>query len=213
MAVFGKLKRLFAAGTTPADEVVFQTQAGNFDHLDHEIHREESFKVEALEPRILLSADPLTGELVRLAEEAGRYDPAFEVASVVQQIEAIALTETPVEQTQEADDDIAWPADWLAEDGDANADVDALEVAVPAMAEAEDVAAADTQITAITLALMDAGSAADTAPVLPLGFAPLSEAADKGYDAQSPPAGSADNLINNENDIAASHGAFGVYTT
>ena len=91
MSTIAHLKRLFIGGTRATDAAAFEVGSElSGSDIDHEIHREESFKVEALEPRILLSADPISGELVRMAEEAGRYDPASEVAALVQQIDAIA---------------------------------------------------------------------------------------------------------------------------
>ncbi|MBQ0800895.1 MAG: LEPR-XLL domain-containing protein, partial [Sulfitobacter litoralis] len=86
------------------------------DPTDDSLNREESFRVEALEPRILLSADPVLGEMARIADKAGWDDPMSNLAAIVEVIDATENQDAKaaeVETADEAEVEMAWPEEWV----------------------------------------------------------------------------------------------------
>ena len=70
------------------------------------------FTLETLEPRLLLSADPITAELTRLALEDSGQDGSEDIAAIIQEYDLAAETESASTAME-----VAWPDAW-ADDGD-----------------------------------------------------------------------------------------------
>ncbi|SFS22515.1 LEPR-XLL domain-containing protein, partial [Yoonia litorea] len=213
MSTLTKLRNLFARGSNASADDQLRLQSGfDTDPTEHELHREESFKVEALEPRILLSADPLTGELARLVEDSGRYDPAAEVAALVQQLDAIEAAPEAAPEAEDAgltaDDEIVWPEEWLDGEGEADTSdalVDATEVAIPAASQTGDEAATDEPFVSLQQT-----PEADPEPVFASSVNSLVGQADaKGHDAQAPPVQISETQQNNAETENTPNGVFG----
>lgn len=84
---------------------------GDSSAAAEDLTTDQRYGVEALEPRLLLSADPFTGEVVRLAAdalEAHETPPAL----VLEAPEAAPADEAPAEPDGAEDDRIAWPESW-----------------------------------------------------------------------------------------------------
>ncbi|WP_286789853.1 matrixin family metalloprotease, partial [Thioclava sp. UBA3469] len=85
---------------------------------DNTLHREENYRIEALEPRLLLSADPVFGELARVAATAHQIDPIEGLSALVQTVDdlhqqdELAADHDPEEGPQS---DVAWPENWAHE--------------------------------------------------------------------------------------------------
>lgn len=87
---------------------------GALHEADNTLHREENYRIEALEPRLLLSADPVFGELARVAATAHQIDPIEGLSALVQTVDdlhqqdELAADHDPEEGPQS---DVAWPED------------------------------------------------------------------------------------------------------
>ena len=95
------------------------------DSLDPQLAREQSYRVEALEPRILLSADPMLGELARIADDAYHFDPQIDMQAVIQQVDELydqdenAADFGPEFDVPDGKVGIDWPEGWVgSEAGD-----------------------------------------------------------------------------------------------
>ena len=82
---------------------------------------ENRFRLEALEPRVLLSADPISGEFARLLDGSEDDSEADDIAALILEVDLAASAET--EFLDAASDEIAagkitmdWPKAWLAND-------------------------------------------------------------------------------------------------
>jgi hypothetical protein len=82
------------------------------DPTHDSLNREESFRVEALEPRILLSADPVLGEMARIADKAGWDDPMSNLAAIVEIIDATENQDAKAAEIEAAEAEMEWPDDW-----------------------------------------------------------------------------------------------------
>src|SRR3990172_7899118 len=71
---------------------------------------ESEFRLESLEPRLLLSADPISAELARLVQDDAQ---ANDVAAISQEIDNVAETHA-AEQSESGRDrlDVVWPKGW-----------------------------------------------------------------------------------------------------
>src|SRR3990172_2762783 len=71
---------------------------------------ESEFRLESLEPRLLLSADPISAELARLVQDDAQ---ANDVAAIIQEIDNVAETHA-AEQSESGRDrlDVVWPKGW-----------------------------------------------------------------------------------------------------
>ena len=80
--------------------------------------RENAFRLESLEPRILLSADPVLAELARWALDDGPSESERAVAAIFQEIDAAAESDSAAGDSTEPDglDEtgpvVLWPAEW-----------------------------------------------------------------------------------------------------
>jgi len=82
---------------------------------------ESQFRLEALEPRILLSADPISGEFARLIADSETNEDADDIAALILEMDQTASLESESADStfdDAADDDVTidWPDGWLAED-------------------------------------------------------------------------------------------------
>lgn len=115
MSVRSLLSRLFRKDGARAEPSRFGAEGVLRDPTHDSLNREESFRVEALEPRILLSADPVMGEMARIADKAGWDDPMSNLAAIVEVIDATEnqdakAAEIAVAEPLEAE--MEWPEDW-----------------------------------------------------------------------------------------------------
>ena len=62
------------------------------DMADETVMGASEFRLENLEPRLLLSADPISAELARVVQEDAQANDADAVAAIVQQIDLAAET-------------------------------------------------------------------------------------------------------------------------
>ncbi|MBE9525962.1 MAG: LEPR-XLL domain-containing protein, partial [Proteobacteria bacterium] len=85
------------------------------------------YRLESLEPRLLLSADPLLGELARWAEDDGRASESEEIAAIVYELDLVTESEIassaadypPVKNSKA--NNVDWPKGWdLVEDDNAS---------------------------------------------------------------------------------------------
>ena len=90
MLAYSLLKRILGRDSARTESTRFHSQGIIRDSSHDSLNRLESFQVEALEPRILLSADPVLGEMARVADKAGWDDPLANVAAIVEVIDAVA---------------------------------------------------------------------------------------------------------------------------
>ena len=90
MLAYLLLKRILGKDSVRTDSTRFHAQGIMRDSTRDSLNRIESFRVEALEPRILLSADPVLGEMARVADKAGWDDPLANIAAIVEVIDAVA---------------------------------------------------------------------------------------------------------------------------
>jgi hypothetical protein len=87
-----------------------------------------AFRLEALEPRVLLSADPISGEFARVIQDAA--DDDEDLAVIVQDISDVAELHADTLSTEsDSDVDFAWPEGW--DDTDDGADEDSNAAAIP----------------------------------------------------------------------------------
>ena len=107
-------RKLFRGSTVEADLVASHVPHDDDLH-DAPLTREEKFVMEALEPRILLSADPFTGEFSRIADDALNGDPT-ENAAIVAVLETVSETAASAsDKALELDDPaVSWPSDWTS---------------------------------------------------------------------------------------------------
>ncbi|WP_172327532.1 LEPR-XLL domain-containing protein, partial [Mangrovicoccus sp. HB161399] len=71
--------------------------------------RSEKFSVEALEPRILLSADPVSYELARILE---RSDPGADLAAQAAIVEQLDAETAQLLSEESPPSEVLWPGDW-----------------------------------------------------------------------------------------------------
>ena len=112
------LKRMFRGEGARANPSRFHSQGIMRDPTDDSLNREESFRVEALEPRILLSADPVLGEMARIADKAGWDDPMANTAAIVEVIDAVAGQDARVAEIETLDPvdvEVEWPEAWAVQ--------------------------------------------------------------------------------------------------
>ncbi|MEP0201448.1 MAG: LEPR-XLL domain-containing protein, partial [Halioglobus sp.] len=84
-----------------------------------------AFRLEALEPRLLLSADPVLGELARWVEDDSGKDSEA-LSAIIQEMNEAAQAEllsgTEAESVERADIAVSWPQAWSESAGDAHED-------------------------------------------------------------------------------------------
>ena len=110
-----------------------------------------NYRLETLEPRILLSADPMLGELARMAEDAHWIDPAEETAAIIFEVEDAREKDANAGDLdpQEGDGDaVVWPENWTAPA--------AAEAAGETVDEATSEAVEKAEIATMTLAALSA---------------------------------------------------------
>ena len=73
--------------------------------------RASSFRIEALEPRVLLSADPISGEFARLLDNQSQDDGAEEISAIVQDVTEVAEIRSE-SSTDASGPSFSWPAGW-----------------------------------------------------------------------------------------------------
>jgi len=116
MSVRSLFSKLFRKDGARAEPSRFGAEGVLRDPTHDSLNREESFRVEALEPRILLSADPVLGEMARIADKAGWDDPMSNLAAIVEVIDATENQDAKaaeVETADEAEVEMAWPEEWV----------------------------------------------------------------------------------------------------
>ncbi|MDH3273847.1 MAG: LEPR-XLL domain-containing protein, partial [Gammaproteobacteria bacterium] len=80
---------------------------------DDLIPAENQYRLEALEPRILLSADPISGEFARVIQEAYEDNGDEDIAAIMQDISEVAEVRTDAQSDAiENDLSFAWPEGW-----------------------------------------------------------------------------------------------------
>ncbi|NOR31132.1 MAG: LEPR-XLL domain-containing protein, partial [Sulfitobacter sp.] len=125
MSVWSLFKRIVRKEGARANSSRFRSHGVLRDPSNDSLNREESFRVEALEPRILLSADPVLGEMARIADKAGWDDPLANTAAIVDIIDDVAGQDSKVaeiETLEPIDPEVVWPEAWS--EGVASADPD-----------------------------------------------------------------------------------------
>jgi len=134
VSITARIARLFRrTPSTPGVSDGMSVATGQGPDQDG-LTRDESFRVEALEPRILLSADPILGELARLADSAFLTDPQADIIAIIQQIDELQADETLAAEVELAEDEagqeavIDWPDTWLEETPD-EGENDPIEIA------------------------------------------------------------------------------------
>ena len=80
--------------------------------------RDSLFRLESLEPRLLLSGDPVLAELARWVADDGSASDAEELSVIVQEIDLAAETEirtgNVADESGNGGQAVAWPAGWVA---------------------------------------------------------------------------------------------------
>lgn len=99
-----------------------------------------NYRLEALEPRILLSGDPILGELARTIMEDGS-DNSLEEAAIVHQVDTVAEAEAVIQQ--DSVQAVAWPENWGDAVDSASGESESLE-----LLESESAAPPDSSNTA-----------------------------------------------------------------
>ena len=83
-----------------------------------ETGRDSKFRLESLEPRLLLSGDPVLAELARWVADDGSASDAEELSVIVQEIDLAAETEirsgNGADESGDGGQAVAWPAGWVA---------------------------------------------------------------------------------------------------
>ncbi len=71
------------------------------------------YRLESLEPRLLLSADPISAELARVVQEDAQSNDADAVAAIVQEIDSIAESNS-AEHSNNGRGGLkfSWPEEW-----------------------------------------------------------------------------------------------------
>jgi hypothetical protein len=97
-----------AKPVSPAPEI---DEPGSFEEYDSA--PDNRFRIEALEPRILLSADPISGEFARLIQD--NFDDGFDddIAAIMQDVTEVAEVHSET-QFDSVEDDLSfdWPENW-----------------------------------------------------------------------------------------------------
>ncbi|KKN12844.1 hypothetical protein LCGC14_1012390, partial [marine sediment metagenome] len=117
MLAYLLLKRILGKDSVRTDSTRFHAQGIMRDSTRDSLNRIESFRVEALEPRILLSADPVLGEMARVADKAGWDDPLANIAAIVEVIDAVANQDAKaadIEVAVAVEPEVEWPQNWAA---------------------------------------------------------------------------------------------------
>ena len=95
------------------EEITHQGAADESAEHSHE------YRLEPLEPRLLLSADPVSAEMARVAQEQIQQSEADAVAAIVQEADLFAESEAAaVSGGDQAGVSFNWPAEWQAEAGE-----------------------------------------------------------------------------------------------
>ena len=118
MLAYSLLKRILGRDSARTESTRFHSQGIIRDSSHDSLNRLESFRVEALEPRILLSADPVLGEMARVADKAGWDDPLANVAAIVEVIDAVATQDAKAADIEVAiavEPEVEWPENWGVE--------------------------------------------------------------------------------------------------
>ena len=76
---------------------------------------ESEFRLESLEPRLLLSADPITAELARVVQDNAQSNDANAVAAIIQEVDQAAETQAAEQSdSNHGNLQVVWPAGWNA---------------------------------------------------------------------------------------------------
>ena len=92
------------------------------------LSRDNRYRLESLEPRILLSGDAIVAELASLVDDDGQADTAEELAVIIQEVELESETDGEAGDHAEPDDSqtdeptVVWPEGWQTSDEDAGDD-------------------------------------------------------------------------------------------
>jgi hypothetical protein len=117
------------------------------------------YRLEALEPRLLLSADPISGEFARVIQEGYDDDNAEDVSAIIQEVSDVAEIHSDAQSGDAEDANFAWPEGWddadedddsVAEDDDESSEDTANESGVSVWTLLEDGVSEDgkTQVDA-----------------------------------------------------------------
>ncbi|MDH4160285.1 MAG: LEPR-XLL domain-containing protein, partial [Actinomycetota bacterium] len=82
------------------------------DPADRSRARSSAFRLEALEPRLLLSADPISGEFARIISDQAHDDGADDVSAIIQEATDVAEIRTSEIAAEGGEPDFAWPSGW-----------------------------------------------------------------------------------------------------
>ena len=82
--------------------------------------QESKFRLESLEPRLLLSGDPVLAELARWVEDDGGANDTEALAVIIQEIDLATESEiattssnnSPIENSEANDIKVDWPEGW-----------------------------------------------------------------------------------------------------
>lgn len=183
------------------------TSGKSLHEADSSLHREENYRVEALEPRLLLSEDPVFGELARVAATAHQIDPLEDVPALVQMVDNLhEQDELAADEGHEdaAQGGVDWPEEWSHEAAADTADEagdHAQEHAVALFQMASDAVENGGFLTAVQVQQLLDLALSRMENTLLSGLDPVgSSVADlTGHEATGPPAATDNALENNEN--------------
>lgn len=101
--------------------------------------RESQFRLEALEPRLLLSADPISTELARAVQDDAQSSNEADVAAIIQQIDTI-VENNAADSSGDGHDDftVSFPDDWNVADESENTELNLLSVMMHLVDEVSD---------------------------------------------------------------------------
>ena len=93
------------------------------------VGRSSEFHLESLEPRLLLSADPISAEFARTIQDIDNSNNAGDVAAIVHQIDTLAETNGADSSGKDnGHSKVNWPDDWNISDSEESTQMDLLSV-------------------------------------------------------------------------------------